>query len=213
MNELFEYDSNHNIMTKSNDIIKRICTYIILIVFIILCLLPFLCSAQSRYEVKCPQILIDRSYQYLVGEVGKLETGNNRGIADIYNKTIGNPLGSSYCQAGQYWTYWMSCQDFNLSFDLIPMYRNGMAYSTYLFGTVKGHRTTYIPEVNDFIVWKAKTNSTGHIERIIGIGNAGWVTTIGFNCGSPEGVHYKKRNIYFPLNRIKYIKGLIGVKN
>ena len=180
-----------------------------------------LCSsvyAQLRYEVKCPQILINRSYQYLIGEVGKIETGNNRGIADQYNSAIGNPLGSSYCQAGQYWCYFKSCQDYSLSYSLIPMPKNGMAYSTYQFGVKNGIKTIYKPKIHDFIVWKAKTNGTGHIERIVKIGKAGWVTTIGFNTGSAsqdngEGVFYKKRNIYFPLNRLKYIKGLVGVKS
>jgi hypothetical protein len=209
------------VLFRGFETVKRFLKYSIIIFILefllLISIFVYAAFSQSRYEVKCSQILINRSYQYLINEVGKIEGKENRGIADVYNSAIGNPLGSSYCQAGQYWCYYKSCQDYNLNYSLIPMPRNGMAYSTYQFGVHYGKMTIYKPKIHDFIVWKAKTNGTGHIERIVKIGKAGWVTTIGFNTGSAsqdngEGVFYKKRNIYFPLNRIKYIKGLVGVK-
>lgn len=173
--------------------------------------------SQSRYELECPKELIKCSYEFLIGEIGKTETGNNRGIADAYNRSIGNPLGSPYCQAGQYWCYVQACTKLNLPYYLIPMPKNGLANSTFDYAKRLGKRTAYIPQVHDFIIWKSFRDYTGHIERTVEILKGGWIYTVGFNTGSRsqdngEGVAKVKRNIKFPLNRIKKIRGLVGVR-
>lgn len=38
-------------------------------------------------------------------QVGKSETGHNRGIADVYNRAAGVPLGSPYCCSFCWWAY------------------------------------------------------------------------------------------------------------
>lgn len=177
---------------------------------------PLTDFSQERYVVKCRQDLITKSYYYAKSQVGLKETGNNRGIADIYNLSIGNPKGASYCQAGQYWAYWKACGDLKLSYAVIPMPRNGLANSTFNYAKKIGQKTGYYAEKHDFIIWKSVNDWTGHIERIIEVKQGGWVTTIGFNTGggsefNGDGVAFKKRNITFPLTRIKRIRGLVGV--
>lgn len=184
---------------------------------LILLFIPYLIFSQQRYELLCKNVLIEKSYYYLNSQVGKKETGNNRGIADGYNKAIGNPIGASYCQAGQYWCYYKVCNETKISYNEIPMPRNGLANSTFNYAIKHGAKTNYKAKVHDFIVWKSVNDWTGHIERIIVVGKGGWVTTIGFNTGggsefNGDGVAKKKRNITFPLTRIKKIRGLVGVR-
>jgi hypothetical protein len=180
-----------------------------------------LCQSAVRYEINryVPADLIEHSKEIMLGEVGKIETGHNRGIADKYNKALGLPLGSPYCQSGQYWCYWVACQKLHYTYRLIPMPRSGMANATYDFIKKNGTKTRYIPRVHDFIVWKSPRNYTGHIERIIVVGRAGWVKTVGFNTSSGRkgsqrdggGVWIRNRNIYNPLGS-RRIRGLAGVK-
>jgi len=180
-------------------------------------LFPLLLFSQQRYVVRAPQVLISKSYYYLLQQVGKKETGNNRGIADTYNLPIGNKPGSAYCQAGQWWCYYKACQDAKIDYSKIPMPRNGLANSTFNRAQKIGYKTTYYAKVHDFIVWKTDGSWTGHIERIIKVNDGGWVWTVGFNTGggsefNGDGVAKKKRNIRFPLTRIKKIRGLVGVR-
>ena len=183
---------------------------------LIILLIPTLYS-QTRYELKCPENLINGSYKILLEQVGKLETGNNRGIADIYNRSIGNPLGSPYCQAGQYYCYLTAAHKLGNPSMFLPLPRNGLANSTFDNAKRKGIKTRYAARKHDFIIWKSIYNYTGHIERIVEVRKGGWVKTVGFNTGSKsedngEGVCYKMRNINFPLSRIKQIRGLVGIK-
>lgn len=174
----------------------------------------------ARYELNrmTPAALADKSRQVMLGEVGKIETGHNRGIADKYNKTLKLPLGSPYCQSGQYWCYWAACQQLHYTYRYIPMPRNGMANSTYDYIRRNGHKTKYIPRIDDFIVWKSPKNYSGHIERIIAVGRAGWVKTVGFNTSSGKrgsqrdggGVWIRNRNIRHPLGS-RGIRGLAGI--
>lgn len=80
-----------------------------------------------------------------------------------------------------------------------------------------GSITTYTPERFDLIIWNMQGTSSGHIERIVLTGKAGWVTTVGFNTSSGisgsqrdgGGVYYRKRNLNHVLGRMQ-IKGLVG---
>ena len=174
---------------------------------------------QSRYELErgTPVELISKSKEIMLNEVGKKETGKNRGIADKYNKVLGLPLGSPYCQSGQYWTYWKAAKELGYSTSDIPMPRSGMANATYDYIRRRGLKTAYKAKVNDFIIWKSPTSYSGHIERIISVGRAGWVKTVGFNTSSGRrgsqwnggGVWIRNRNIRHPL-LIRKIRGLAG---
>jgi len=174
---------------------------------------------QTRYErsdIASP--LVTESHTIMMSEVGKAESGINRGIADKYNRAIGNPLGSPYCQAGLYWCYLEAARSLGMSASVIPMPRNGMANSTFDFFRKSGYKTAYKASVHDFIIWRSPKNYTGHIERIIAVGKAGWVTTVGFNTSpgtrgsqsNGDGVYIRKRNIRHPLAS-KRIRGLAGV--
>jgi hypothetical protein len=205
------------LLSLTKYILKILLSIAVVLVIILLESLPAI--PQTRYELKKVHPgIIWKSYDLLIGEVGKKETGENRGIADVYNKAIGNPLGSPYCQAGQYWCYLKACAELNLQPFEIPMPRNGLANSTFDYIKKYGVKTKYNPKVHDFIIWKSPEGYTGHIERIIAVGKAGWVTTVGFNTssglsGSQDnggGVWKRKRNIYHPLGR-KKIRGLSGV--
>ena len=173
-----------------------------------------------RYELKraTPVRLVELSHDIMMGEVGKVETGNNRGIADKYNRAVGVPLGSPYCQAGQYWSYLTALERSRCN-ALLPIPRNGMANATFDYIRKNGVKTAYIPQIHDFIVWKSPKNYTGHIERIISVGKAGWVKTVGFNTTSGNtgnqrdggGVWIRNRNIKHPLGS-RPIRGLAGVR-
>ena len=175
--------------------------------------------AQQRYVLPTKSELVQASYQIMLGQLGTTESGYNRGIMiDDYNRSIGNPLGASYCQAGQYWCYWTACNKLNIPYLYIPMPRNGLANSTFDNAKKHGYLTGYTPKLHDFIVWRMPGGYTGHIERITEVLKAGWVVTVGFNTSSGvrgsqdngDGCFKRKRNIKAPLGR-KSIRGLVGV--
>ena len=202
-----------------NSIKKIALGFVLLIAIIIIESLP--AFNQQRYELRdVPLNLILKSQEIMLTQVGKTEIGNNRGIADEYNKSVGNPIGSPYCQAGQFYCYKEACSILGYGLHIIPIPRNGMANSTFDYIKRLGTKTNYKPRIHDFIIWRSPEKYTGHIERIISIGKAGWVTTVGFNTSSGnynsqdngDGVWERKRNIYHPLGR-KRIRGLAGVGN
>jgi len=178
---------------------------------------PLMCLSQVRYDVFVNKNLIDKSKEIAINQIGIIEKGKNRGEQiDKYNEIIGNPLGSPYCQAGQYYCYYMAYLELGLNPLNHPVPRNGLANSTFDYAKRIGKRNKkYFAKNNDFIVWKAIDSPFGHIERIYKTHKAGWVETIGFNVrvGGKEGVFIVKRNIYFPLSRIKQIRGIVGVVN
>jgi len=175
---------------------------------------------QQRYELNrnTPAQLVHQSYELMLGEVGKTETGVNRGIADKYNKVLRLPLGSPYCQSGQYWAYWKAASQLGCKASEIPMPGSGLANATFDYIKRYGSKTQYKAQQHDFIIWKHPSNYTGHIERIISVGKAGWVKTVGFNTSSGNkgsqrdggGVWIRNRNIKHPLGR-SGIRGLAGV--
>lgn len=177
---------------------------------------PISIWAQSAYEVYVDSLLIVASLKIAHAQVGETEESFNRSPKiDSYNLSIGNPLGSPYCQAGQYWTFRFALSLVKKGNNPIP--RNGLAVSTFYFAKQKGKKIKYQYYPHSFLVWKTKNKLNGHIERIIEYKKKGWVVTIGFNVSSPsnpkvEGVFYKTRNIFMPLNRIKMILGIVRMK-
>lgn len=187
-----------------------------IIVFLLL-LLPLGVGSQERYELTVDSALVIESLSVAKDCLGVIEKKENRHPAiDQWNLIIGNPLGSPYCQAGQYYTYFKAFQKiYGKPYDNHPVPRNGLAISTFNYAKQKGKKSQkYFAGPNDFIVWKQKSTTFGHIERIIKVYKKGWVETIGFNVSSQgkEGVFIKKRNIYMPLNRIKDIRGIVGIR-
>ncbi len=185
---------------------------------LILIFLPwYLLFGQQRYNVFVDSLLVEKSRDILFAQLGVREAGRNRGeMVDVYNKVVGLPLGSPYCQAGQYYCYWKASRDLGRIYNNYPVPRNGMAISTFYLAKRTGEKSKYEASVDAFIVWKHREGASGHIERIIGVMKKGWVKTIGFNTGSQsqddgEGVFEKKRNIHFPLTRIKFILGIVGI--
>jgi hypothetical protein len=177
--------------------------------------LPLLLLGQERYEIAVEKELVIESKKVALKQVGILETGQNRGKEiDVYNQIIGNPLGSPYCQAGQYYCYYIAYLNLKWEIKNHPVPRNGLANSTFDYAKKVGKKSKkYYAKENDFIIWKEIDSYFGHIERINKVGKAGWVETIGFNVSQngKEGVFICKRNIKFPLTRIKKIRGIVGI--
>lgn len=186
-------------------------------VYCTICTLIFLAlfSAQSnyKYNLKCRQDILKTSEQIMLSQVGKVETSQNRGIAEIYLRSVGLSAGSPYCAAGQYNCYLEAVRKLNLSPDIIPFARTGLSRKILSDAAKLGSPTIYQPCRNDFIIWRVIGSSwQGHIERVIRVGKAGWVTTVGFNVkltDGKEGVAIKKRNIYHIIGKLK-VAGIVG---
>jgi hypothetical protein len=192
---------------------------IILILLFFLILVAF-SHAQQRYELQCNSPLIELSHMNLVDQIGvKEKTGHNDGAKiKEYLNSVGLSEGYPYCAAGQYWCYYDACIQCKWDLKTIPICKTGSSQKMYDVAKQTGKRTVYKARTNDLIVWRNTDGSyTGHIERIIIVGNAGWVTTVGFNTSSGtsgsqsdgQGVFKRYRNIYHILYRLK-VRGLIG---
>ncbi len=169
-----------------------------------------------RYEIRVKEKIAIKSREYLYSFVGVEEKGANRGVMiDEMNRCIGNPLGSPYCQAGQYYCYYKAYAFYGFDYPNYPIPKNGLAISTFNLAKKNGKLAKkYFATTDDFVVWKARNSAFGHIERVIENEGKGWVKTIGFNVSlrkGKEGVAIKRRNILFPLNQIKNILGVVGV--
>lgn len=177
---------------------------------------PISLWAQTAYEIPVDSQLLATSLKIAHAQVGEIEKTSNRSPKiDEYNLSIGNPLGSPYCQAGQYWTFMFAISLIKRGTNPVP--RNGLAVSTFYYAKQNGKKIKYQAYPHSFLIWKTKNKLNGHIERIIEYKGKGWVVTIGFNVSSPfnpkvEGVFYKTRNIFMPLNRIKLILGIVRMR-
>jgi len=145
----------------------------------------------------------------LLEQVGTKEaTGNNDGIqVEKYLKSVGLKKGNPYCNAGLYYC-------FNEVTPNPPMVKSGLAISTYNKAKAIGNKTAFIPALHDLLVWNKAGTIFGHIERIVGVGQKGWVTTVGFNTSSTDprngnGVWQRKRCVFHFLGRMQ-VKGLVG---
>lgn len=185
--------------------------YLIIILFIFQ-----VAFAQQKFDLYCQSYLIEASRDSLFAQVGIKElTGHNDGETLKYQKIFGL-RNQPYCAMGQYWCYWANAKD---KVD-IPFRKSANAQSYYNYAQNYGVKTKYQASIDDFIVWMISKTINGHIERIIKVGEAGWVVTIGFNTSNGKlgkqregnGVFERKRNIYYPIGRL-LIKGLVGIKS
>lgn len=168
----------------------------------------------NKYNVPCNVSLFDGSLDTLKTLVGVLEkTGKNDG--EIIRKiqiTCGLPVGAAYCQATQYHCFEKSRLFLGLPKSANPIPKNGLAQSSFNHAKKVGVKTAYTATIGDLIVWKKGETIYGHIGRIVGIGEMGWVMVIEGNTsnGGVQGIFVKKRNIGHPLSRSLQIKGLVG---
>lgn len=179
-----------------------------------------ICSA-TRYWLWCDSKLLDASRDSLQSQVGvREETGRNDGKkVECYLRSVGLPKGNPYCAAGQYWCFYTAARDLNMPESAIPIYKTGSTVAMFDQAAKIAQKTNYKPSVDDLMFWRRPSQLRGHVERIIEVNKAGWVTTIGFNtsCGSRgnqyegEGVFKRRRNVYHPLGRM-VVRGLVGFK-
>jgi hypothetical protein len=169
---------------------------------------------QRKYELECDSLLLETSLDSALSQVGITEkTGRNDGEVEKYLKLFGLKKGQPYCAAGQYWCFYTSAIDLNISIRKIPIVKDPSAYGIFENATKMGQRAKYIVSKHDLIIWRSKTSRRGHIERVSQIFERGNVLTVGFNTSDRktgnQGVFVKRRNIYHPLGRLM-VKGLIG---
>lgn len=145
--------------------------------------------------------------------MGVREVPQNRGAeVEKYQKATGSPKESPYCYSGQYWSV---LTEYGAA---TPILRTGLASASYYAARRKGNETLVdLPRVGDLIYWKFSKTPFGHVERVVAVGKAGWVTTVAFNTTSGTrgdqrdggGVYYRKRNVAHPLGRMRLL-GCVG---
>lgn len=169
--------------------------------------------AKEKYKLICNQQLLEESRKILVKQIGITEkTNNNDGDVEKYLKSVNLTKGMPYCAAGQYWCFEEARK--LLGNNLInPLPKTGLANLIFNYAKKIGIASIYIAEIDDLIVWRKDNTAFGHIERVIKTGKAGWVETIAFNIKIPnsnkQGVYQVKRNLYYPLSRMR-IRGIVG---
>lgn len=167
----------------------------------------------TKVVISCDSALWYNSLAVAQSQVGVRErTGRNDGVAiNKYNAAVGNPKGSPYCMAGQYWAFAQICTS-------ICIMRTGHVRTFWNWAKRKGQRVHYTPRRGDFLCWGYATSASGHVERIREIGRAGWVKTVAFNTSSGAagsqrdggGVYNRSRNLTHPLGRM-LVLGLVGI--
>ncbi len=177
--------------------------------------------ANVKYNVTTKYELIIESRLILKAQIGVKEIGstNSGPEVDIYLKSVGLPPKYYWCQALQYFAYDSARKKLKITYMYIPMYKSGLANDTYRYGKDKGVQVAFVPEVDDFIIWKYQKSNSGHIGRIVEVLKSGWVLSIEGNTSNGlkgyqregNGCFLVKRNIYHPLGKM-YTRGLIGVK-
>jgi len=167
----------------------------------------------EKYTIFCSENLLLESEKVMINEVGKIETGNNGGIALKYLESIGLRGKYPYCAAGQYFCYKTACRNINLPIHNIPIIKTGLARKILADAKQNGAKSQGNPERHNLIVWRVRgSNWQGHIERVVSKFKAGWIRTVGFNVSmgnGKEGVSYKKRNIYHITAKMQ-VAGIIG---
>jgi hypothetical protein len=175
-------------------------------------------SGFAKYNLPCRSTLLEASLDSAISQNGVREaSGRNDGKqVELYQNSVGIGKRAPYCAAGQYWAFAVSADALGLLRTEIPIKRTGMANDLFNHAKAIGRKTTARPARHDLIVWRHAGSSSGHIERIISAGRAGWVETIAFNTSSGagqardgEGVFIKRRNLYAPLGNMA-VRGLIG---
>ncbi|OGU40528.1 MAG: hypothetical protein A2X61_13630 [Ignavibacteria bacterium GWB2_35_12] len=173
---------------------------------------------QSKYVLKCRNNILKISELISLAEVGTIEKGRtNSGDAGKYLKCVGLKKGEPYCAAGQYYCFAEAVKFLHLTVLSIPIKRTGNANLMFEDAIHRGIKSRYVINEHDLIVWRKGKSRSGHIERVIIPGKAGWATTVGFNVRKydnlskkyVEGVFLMRRNIYEPLQRMR-VRGIIG---
>lgn len=168
----------------------------------------------TKYVLPYDKYLLVQSRKVLISQIGVTEaTGKNDGLqVERYLASVGLPKGNPYCQAGQYWCF--------MQVGKPPIPKSALAISSFQYAKKLNDKAAYSPSQDDLIIWNKPKTVFGHIERIIEVGKAGWVSTVGFNTSSGAkgnqrdggGVYKRKRNLYHFLGRMQ-ILGLVGWKS
>lgn len=168
--------------------------------------------SQTKYCLPCRKDLINASLDLAKSQVGIVEsTNSNDGDVEKYLSIFKLRKGNPYCAAGQYWCFYTACKELKISISEIPIVKSALANRIFDIAKLLGKRTKYKVEKNDLIVWRKPRTKHGHIERVYKNISKAWVITIAFNVKmkGKEGVFFKKRNILYPLGRLR-IRGIIG---
>lgn len=172
---------------------------------------------QSKYVLRCREDVLDLSGLIALSEVGTIENIDNSGEVEKYLKSVGLQKCQPYCAAGQYYCFSEAVRTLHLTLKSIPLKRTGNANQMFEYAINNGTKSKYLINKHDLVVWRKGKSKSGHIERVIIPGKAGWATTVGFNVKIydtnkkkyVEGVFIMKRNIYHPLNRMR-VRGIIS---
>ena len=173
--------------------------------------------ALAKYELHCDGRLIAASRDSALEQVGTLEqTNRNDGAVEKYLGIFGAVRGTPYCAAGTYWCYAMAADALNLPQSAIPIPKTLLANAIYNYAVRFGEKSDYSAEIDDLIIWRKARSINGHIERIVEVGEKGWVRTVAFNSSERingkvrEGVFLKRRNIYHQISNLM-VRGLVGI--
>ncbi len=188
-------------------------------IFFMFILLLCSVSAQTNYQLDCNLDLLKASKDSALAQLGVIEkTGKNDG-EDIekYLKCTFTNKCSSYCAAAVYWCFFSAATDLKMKLIQIPIKRTALANGIFNDALLHGKKSKYSPREHSLIIWKYPKSCFGHIERIISVEKAGWVTTVAFNVSGysskhkkqVEGVFLKKRNIFHQLGKMR-IRGMIS---
>lgn len=155
-------------------------------------------------------------------QVGVREaTGRNDGPqVEAYLRSVGLAKGNPWCMALHYWAFAQVTTK-------PPIRRSGLVRAVWndavVRSRVEGARD-WISSASldwtrdgDLIVWGFLTSTSGHVERQIQRGRAGWVVTVAGNTSSGDsgsqrdgdGVFIRRRNLRHPLGRM-VVFGAIG---
>lgn len=167
--------------------------------------------AFNKYIIECDNDIKIMSFNIAINEVGKTEDNNNSGYITKYLKSVDLNSGYPYCMAGQYWSFDSALKKINKLNKINPLLKTGSAIKEYNYLKNKGRKSKFNLNKYDLVFWRKINSWQGHVERIIEVYNAGWIKTLAFNIkqGNNEGVFIKKRNIFHPIGRLRFI-GAIG---
>lgn len=193
-----------------------------LIIFIYLITIFGQVEAVERFYLPVKDgTIVTLSRQILLGEMGKVEQGYNRGkfIRDyamaVWNKPLENYY---YCMAGQFFVVDSSCKILKLPNPLMKtahcITQLNFAKKNYILKEI------YFPKIDDILIWGK--GSSGHTGRIVSIiDSTKWIVNsaeMNTSIAKSEkdernggGNALKKRYLKLPLNRMK-LKGVINFK-
>ena len=173
--------------------------------------------AAEKYVLPATRMIVEMSLDIAMKEAGTSDA-NNPGRIKEYLKAAGVGYYNPFCMSGQYWSFVQAREiiryvnkQFGFKFtDVIPFPRTALANYPFHYAKKHGAKAAYKPEKYDFIIWYVAKTVNGHIERIVSVDKAGWVTTIAFNTDNRQ-VKFKKRHITNPIGN-RLIRGLVGWK-